>query len=102
MCSPANASVFAKQWRVAAGVGGRKPPRVTIPTGLLKLMAPLNDRLGGLPGLPDNLAETISSADGVTYWAKHDKAAQELDFQPRSLEQGIADTWGSTRSPRPS
>jgi dihydroflavonol-4-reductase len=79
---------------IAAKVGGRKPPRVAIPTGLLRLVAPLNDRLGGLPGLPDNLAETISAGDKVTYWARHDKAAAELGFSPRSLEQGIADTWG--------
>jgi nucleoside-diphosphate-sugar epimerase len=79
---------------VAARVGGRKPPRFTVPTSLLKLIAPLNDRLGGLPGLPANIRETITSADGVTYWAKHDKATVELGFHPRSLEQGIADTWG--------
>ncbi len=84
---------FREAVSVAAKVGGRKPPRVTIPTGLLKLMAPLNDRLGGLPGLPDNLAETISSGDDVTYWAKHDKASRELGFQPRSLARGVADTW---------
>ncbi|HYI21676.1 MAG TPA: NAD-dependent epimerase/dehydratase family protein [Candidatus Limnocylindrales bacterium] len=85
---------------VAARVGGRKPPKLTLPTGLLKLMAPINDGLGGLPGMPDNLAETISSGDGVTYWARHDKATQELGFEPRSLEQGVTDTWGSKGSPR--
>lgn len=79
---------------VAARIGGRKPPRLTLPTRLLRLVAPLNDRLGGLPGLPANLAETISASEKVTYWAKHDKATVELGFNPRSLEQGIADTWG--------
>ncbi|MGI8998629.1 MAG: NAD-dependent epimerase/dehydratase family protein [Candidatus Limnocylindria bacterium] len=80
---------------IAARLGGRKPPRFTVPTRLLRLFAPINDRLGGLPGLPTNIAETISSAEGVTYWAKHDKATAELDFRPRSLEQGIVDTWGT-------
>jgi dihydroflavonol-4-reductase len=79
---------------IAARVGGRKPPRITIPTRLLRMMAPLNDRLGGLPGMPDNLAETISAGELVTYWANHDKATAELGFDPRSLEQGVADTWG--------
>ena len=65
-----------------------------MPTALLRLFAPLNDRLGGLPGLPANLRETISAAENVTYWAKHDKATAELGFKPRSLEQGIVDTWG--------
>jgi dihydroflavonol-4-reductase len=79
---------------IAARLGGRKPPRITIPTRVLRLIAPLNDRLGGLPGLPANLHETISASDGVTYWASHDKAAAELGFAPRGLEQGIVDTWG--------
>lgn len=79
---------------IAARVGGRKPPRLTIPTSLLRLFAPINDRLEGLPGMPANLGETIRASDGVTYWANHDKATAELGFQPRSLEQGVADTWG--------
>jgi dihydroflavonol-4-reductase len=79
---------------VAARVAGRKPPRLTVPTRLMRLVAPLNDRLGGLPGLPDSLAEVISAGDGVTYWAKHDKATAELGFKPRSLEDGVMDTWG--------
>ena len=80
--------------KVAARVGGRKSPRVTLPTAVLKLMAPVNDRVGGLPGMPDNMSEVIRGGDGVTYWASHDKATRELGFDPRGLEQGIADTWG--------
>ena len=45
--------------------------------------------------MPANLRETISASDGVTYWASHAKATRELGFEPRSLEQGIVDTWGS-------
>ena len=85
---------------LAARLGGHKPPRLSMPTRLLKLMAPINDRLGGLPGMPANLGEVISGGDGVTYWAKHDKATGELGFNPRSLEQGIRDTWG-VRRPTP-
>jgi len=79
---------------VAAKAGGHRPPRLTLPTIALKLITPLNDAVGGLPGFPANGAETISSADGVTYWASHAKATRELGFEPRSLGQGIADTWG--------
>ena len=73
---------------IAARVAGRKGPRMSISTGLLRAIAPLNDRLGGLPGMPANMHETISAAENVTYWAKHDKATAELGFRPRSLEQG--------------
>ncbi len=85
---------MAESVAIAARVGGHRPPRLTVPTSLLRALAPLNDRLGGLPGLPPNLAETISAAENVTYWASHDKASRELGFDPRPLEQGVADTWG--------
>ncbi len=84
---------------IAAFVGGRRPPRFRVPTGLLRAVAPLSDRLGGLPGLPANLDEAIRASDGVTYWASHAKATAELGFHPRSLEQGVADTWGGTVRP---
>ena len=80
--------------KIAARVGGKRPPGLRVPIGPLRLLAPLNDRLGGLPGLPANLRETISASAGVTYWVNHDKATRELGFNPRSLEQGVADTWG--------
>lgn len=82
---------------IAARVGGRNPPRLTVPTALLRLVAPINDIVGGLPSLPDNLGETIRAGEGITYWASHAKASTALGFKPRSLEQGIADTWGRTR-----
>jgi len=79
---------------IAARVGGHRPPAARVPTGLLRALAPLNDAVGGLPGLPPNLGETIESSDGVTYWASHAKATAELGFVPRPIEQGVADTWG--------
>jgi len=78
---------------LAARLGGKRLPMLNMPTALLRMSAPLNDRLGGLPGMPSNLAEVISASDGVTYWASHEKATRNLGFQPRSLEQGIRDTW---------
>jgi len=79
---------------VAARLGGQRKPRLHLPTQLLRLAAPVSDRLGGLPGMPANVHEVISASDGVTYWASHARATRELNFEPRSLEQGIVDTWG--------
>ncbi len=84
---------FSEAIAIAARVGGRRAPRLTLPLAPLKLMGRLSDRVGGLPGFPPNMRETISAAV-VTYWASHDKATRELGFEPRSLEQGVADTWG--------
>ena len=91
---------FGESYAIAARLGGHKPPRFNMPTRLLRWIAPINDRLGGLPGFTGNLKEGISSGDGVTYWAKHDKATAELGFRPRSLEQGIVDTWGKPADQR--
>jgi nucleoside-diphosphate-sugar epimerase len=75
-----------------ARVADRKPPRGTMPTGLLKAMTPIGPVVGKLMGQPPNLRELISTADNVTYWAKHDKAMAELGYSPRGLEEGIRDT----------
>ena len=48
--------------------------------------------VGKIMGQPPNLRELISSADGVTFWAKHDKAIAELGYSPRGLEAGLRDT----------
>jgi dihydroflavonol-4-reductase len=79
---------------IAAELGGKRVPPFTMPTAIARLVAPLNDAVGGLPGMPPNLGETIRSADRVTYYATAGRARRELGFAPRSLEQGIADTWG--------
>jgi hypothetical protein len=42
-------------------------------------------------GQPPNLRELISSADGVTFWGRHDKAIAKLGYTPRGLEQGLRD-----------
>lgn len=76
-----------------AGVTGKRPPRFDIPTGLLKAMAPAGPLVGKIMGQPPNLRELITSADGVTFWAKADKAKAELGFAPRGLEQGLRDTF---------
>jgi hypothetical protein len=63
-----------------------------MPTPLMKALTPIGPVVGKLMGQPPNLSELISSADGVTFWAKHDKAMSELGYSPRGLEQGLRDT----------
>ncbi|HZS16166.1 MAG TPA: NAD-dependent epimerase/dehydratase family protein [Candidatus Dormibacteraeota bacterium] len=75
-----------------ARITGRRPPRLTMPAVLLKMSAPLGPLLAPRLGFPPNLRELISASDGVTYWARHDKAMRELGYAPRGLEQGLRDT----------
>jgi nucleoside-diphosphate-sugar epimerase len=77
---------------VVAKVSGRRPPRGTLPTFVLRALVPVGPLVGRAMGQPPNLRELISSADGVTFWASYDKAARELGYAPRGLEQGLRET----------
>jgi nucleoside-diphosphate-sugar epimerase len=77
---------------MVARVAGRKPPKYALPTPLLKAMIPIGPLVGKLMNQPPNLREMISSADGVTFWASHEKATRELGYEPRGLEEGLRQT----------
>jgi len=75
-----------------ARVAGKKAPRRSLPTPLMKAMTPFGPIVGKVMGQGPNLRELINSADNVTFWAKHDKAMAELGYSPRGLDQGLRDT----------
>jgi nucleoside-diphosphate-sugar epimerase len=76
----------------AAQLGGKKPPRMTVPPVVLKAMIPVGRFVGPPMGLPPNFREMISAAHNVTYWAKDDKARRELGYAPRDLDTGLRQT----------
>lgn len=75
-----------------AAASGRKAPKRAMPVGLMKAMTPIGPLVGKLFGQPPNLRELISSADGVTFWASHEKASRELGYAPRGMEEGLRQT----------
>ena len=75
-----------------ARVSDKKPPKRAMPTPVLKALTPVGPVIGKVMNQGPNLRELISSADNVTFWAKHDKAMAELEYSPRGLEQGLRDT----------
>jgi len=77
--------------RVAA-IQGRKAPKRSLPSLLVKASAPAGPVLGKLMGFPPNFKELISASDGVTYWARDDKARERLGYRPRSMERGLRET----------
>jgi nucleoside-diphosphate-sugar epimerase len=79
-----------------AAIAGRKPPKRDLPSGVIKLAAPAGPLVGKLMGFPPNFRELISASDGVTYWAKDDKARAELGYSPRDLETGLRQTLASS------
>jgi dihydroflavonol-4-reductase len=79
-----------------AAIAGRKPPKREMPTGMIKMVAPAGPLVGKLMGFPPNFRELISASDGVTYWAKDDKARSELGYSPRNLDTGLRQTLEAT------
>jgi nucleoside-diphosphate-sugar epimerase len=77
---------------IIAGLSGRKAPRRAVPVALLKALTPVGPLVGKLMGQPPNLRELISSADGVSFWASHEKATRELGYAPRGMEEGLRQT----------
>ncbi len=77
---------------IVAGIAGRKPPKHAVPTPLLKALTPVGPLVGKLMNQPPNLREMITSADGVTFWASHEKASRELGYAPRGMEEGLRET----------
>jgi nucleoside-diphosphate-sugar epimerase len=77
---------------IVAKVSGRKAPTRAIPTPLMKAMIPIGPLVGKMMGQPPNLRELISAADGVTFWASNEKAARELGYAPRGIEEGVRQT----------
>jgi len=81
-----------------AEIAGRKPPKRDLPVGVLKAVAPAGPVLGKIMGFPPNFKELISVSDGVTYWAKDDKARERLGYSPRDLDTGLRQTLAATGS----
>jgi nucleoside-diphosphate-sugar epimerase len=78
--------------QAVADLSGRKAPKRDLPTPLLKALAPIGPLVGKLMGQPPNLRELISSGDGVTFWASHEKASRDLGYAPRGMEEGLRQT----------
>ncbi|HWH19367.1 MAG TPA: hypothetical protein VN671_02445, partial [Solirubrobacterales bacterium] len=74
---------------VVASETGKKAPKHALPTVLMKLMIPIGPLVGKVMGQQPNLRELIASADGVTFWANHEKATRELGYEPRGLQDGL-------------
>lgn len=86
------ATTMREAIETVARVSGRKAPKRALPTGLMKAMIPIGPLVGKVMGQPPNLRELISSADGVTFWASYEKAARELGYSPRGMEEGLQQT----------
>jgi dihydroflavonol-4-reductase len=94
-CLGGETTTLREAVNAAARAGGSRPPRINTPTPLIKAMVPVAKPVTRLMGLPPNLRELISSADGVTFWASDAKARRELGYAPRDMRAGFEETFSS-------
>ena len=73
-------------------IAGRNAPTRTLPTAMMKMAIPIGPLVGKAMGFPPNLRELIRTSDGVTFWAKDDKARRELGYAPRDMDTGLRQT----------
>ena len=78
------------KWAAAANIN---PPRFFLPTNLLTLFWPLFKLIERVTPLPDLFSEEITRMAGATYFASSEKAAEELGWRRRSLEEGFRETF---------
>ena len=86
------ATTMREAVETVARLSDRKAPKHALPTPLMKALIPIGPLVGKLMGQPPNLRELISSADGVTFWASHEKASRDLGYAPRGMEEGLRQT----------
>jgi nucleoside-diphosphate-sugar epimerase len=70
-------------FRALGAVVGRTAPRWHLPYGVLEAVAVLRPEL----------REVITSAKGVTFWATDARARAELGYAPRTLADGLRETY---------
>lgn len=89
--------VSIEDWLTTLGrVTGVAPPRVYLPSAVLRAAAPVARALGPLFGAPQALVrEGLSMSDDVDWAFTADKARSALGWAPRSLDDGLRDamTW---------
>jgi dihydroflavonol-4-reductase len=81
--------------QTAAKVNGKSRSTRGLPSIVLRSVAPFGRVVGPLAGFPPNMRELVSSSDGVTFWASHDKAIEQLGYSPRGLESILRDTFAA-------
>lgn len=84
-----------------AAVSGRRRPFAYVPFAVLRTLARASAPIAPVVGLSRGLVEEgMAMVDGIHWSFDGSKALGELDWRPRSFEEGLADTmaWYSLRA----
>jgi nucleoside-diphosphate-sugar epimerase len=83
---------FGSLLDICADLLGRPRPRVRIPGRLLRPFAPLLDWIDSYIELPELYSGEATASLGRTWYASNQKARRELGWQPRPIDEGMAQT----------
>lgn len=90
---------FREGFETAARVASQPLRALWVPPGVLKGTARVVNLLERVLPVPADLsAEAMRVTSGTTYYGDNGKARRELGYAPRSLEDGLRDTFTRTRS----
>jgi nucleoside-diphosphate-sugar epimerase len=77
-------------WRM---ITGRPGPKVAIPARLVQPFKPAIGAMGNTLPLPEMYSEEAADLLSCSYMARADKAKAELGWRPRSLQEGMSQTF---------
>ncbi|MDX1616241.1 MAG: NAD-dependent epimerase/dehydratase family protein [Candidatus Promineifilaceae bacterium] len=82
-------------------ITGRKAPLLRVPASILQAFKPIVSALETIVPLPEFVSSEAIDVLNATYMARADKARVELDWHPRSLQEGMSETfrWIAARRP---
>ncbi len=87
-----SAHSFENGLKVAEQITGITPPRLKLPTGVVKTMAGAMNFIEKIVPGTESAAERLRSVAGVTYLGSNAKARLDLGYNPRPLEEGLTET----------
>ena len=77
-------------FRIAETITGMKPPRMRLSPWIMRLMSSMMKPLEKIIPIPPTFtSEGLRVSAGITYLCSNVKARQELDYRPRSVEEGL-------------
>ena len=84
---------LTEAFRLAEGITGVPPSRFLVSPAMMRMMAGMMSAVEKVAPVPyDFSSEYLRVSAGVTYIGSNTKAKRELGYNPRSLEEGLAET----------
>jgi nucleoside-diphosphate-sugar epimerase len=76
-----------------AQITGKRPPVLRVPSNMVKPFGPVIGAAGAILPLPEMFSQESVNELGATYMAAANKARAQLGWQPRSLHEGMTETF---------